>query len=105
MTREQRIKQLQNDWDTNPRCKNLKRDYCAKHVVCLRGLLQPVFTQAKRGAEKLWDRINGGTKKGYTFVAHQQKAGAGYFDDVTTVIQGSCSSVPALIGSTEDDQF
>ena len=43
--------------------------------------------------------------KGYTFVAHQQEVGAGYFDDVTTVIQGGASSVTALSGSTEEDQF
>ena len=44
-------------------------------------------------------------KKGYTFVAHQQEVGAGYFDDVTTVIQGGKSSVTALTGSTEEEQF
>jgi isocitrate lyase len=43
--------------------------------------------------------------KGYTFVSHQQEVGAGYFDDVTTVIQGGVSSVTAMAGSTEEDQF
>ena len=43
--------------------------------------------------------------KGYTFVAHQQEVGAGYFDDVTTTIQGGTSSVTALAGSTEEEQF
>jgi len=43
--------------------------------------------------------------KGYTFVSHQQEVGAGYFDDVTTVIQGGKSSVTALTGSTEEEQF
>ncbi len=43
--------------------------------------------------------------KGYTFVAHQQEVGAGYFDDVTTTIQGGQSSVTALTGSTEEEQF
>ena len=37
-------------------------------------------------------------EKGYTFVSHQQEVGAGYFDDVTTVIQGGQSSVKALTG-------
>ena len=32
-------------------------------------------------------------------------ASAGYFDDVTTVIQGGSSSVKALTGSTEEEQF
>ncbi|MCX7897933.1 MAG: isocitrate lyase [Rhodocyclaceae bacterium] len=42
---------------------------------------------------------------GYTFVSHQQEVGAGYFDDVTTVIQGGSSNVKALTGSTEEAQF
>ena len=37
-----------------------------------------------------------------TFVSHQQEVGTGYFDDVTTVIQGGSSSVKALTGSTEE---
>ena len=44
-------------------------------------------------------------KRGYTFASHQQEVGAGYFDDVTTVIQGGLSSVTALTGSTEEEQF
>ncbi|PXF29697.1 isocitrate lyase [Pokkaliibacter plantistimulans] len=44
-------------------------------------------------------------ERGYTFVAHQQEVGTGYFDDVTTVIQGGKSSVTALTGSTEEEQF
>ena len=43
--------------------------------------------------------------RGYTFASHQAEVGAGYFDDVTTVIQGGQSSVTALAGSTEEDQF
>ncbi|PIE83204.1 MAG: isocitrate lyase [Candidatus Contendobacter odensis] len=43
--------------------------------------------------------------RGYTFVSHQQEVGTGYFDDVTTVIQGGLSSVTALTGSTEEEQF
>ncbi|MCB1747555.1 MAG: isocitrate lyase [Gammaproteobacteria bacterium] len=43
--------------------------------------------------------------RGYTFASHQQEVGAGYFDDVTTVIQGGQSSVTALTGSTEEAQF
>lgn len=44
-------------------------------------------------------------EKGYTFVAHQQEVGTGYFDKVTNTIQGGQSSVTALTGSTEEDQF
>ena len=44
-------------------------------------------------------------QRGYTFASHQQEVGAGYFDDVTSVIQGGKSSVTALTGSTEEEQF
>ena len=44
-------------------------------------------------------------ERGYSFVAHQQEVGTGYFDDVTQVIQGGVSSVTALSGSTEEQQF
>ena len=44
-------------------------------------------------------------KNGYTFVSHQQEVGTGYFDDVTTTIQGKKSSVVALKDSTETAQF
>jgi isocitrate lyase len=43
--------------------------------------------------------------RGYTFVSHQQEVGTGYFDELTTVIQGGASSVTALTGSTEEEQF
>ncbi|AJP47842.1 isocitrate lyase [Rugosibacter aromaticivorans] len=43
--------------------------------------------------------------RGYSFVSHQQEVGTGYFDDITTVIQGGGSSVTALTGSTEEAQF
>jgi len=43
--------------------------------------------------------------RGYSFVAHQQEVGAGYFDSVTNVIQGGASSVTAIKGSTEEAQF
>jgi isocitrate lyase len=38
-------------------------------------------------------------------VAHQQEVGTGYFVDMSTVIQGGSSSVTALSGSTEEEQF
>ena len=54
---------------------------------------------------KLQEQEFADADKGYTFVAHQQEVGTGYFDDVTTVIQGGQSSVTALTGSTEEAQF
>ena len=55
--------------------------------------------------EKVQEPEFAAARKGYTFVAHQQEVGAGYFDEVTTVIQGGVSSVTALAGSTEEEQF
>lgn len=65
MTRVEQIKQLENDWKTNPRWKNVKRGYTAEDVVRLRGSIQPEYTVATKGAEKLWSLINGDSKKGY----------------------------------------
>jgi isocitrate lyase len=42
---------------------------------------------------------------GYGAVKHQRFVGTGYFDDVAQVIAGGHSSVTALKGSTEEDQF
>ncbi len=55
--------------------------------------------------EKVQEPEFAASERGYTFASHQQEVGAGYFDDVTTVIQGGQSSVTALTGSTEEDQF
>ncbi|MGB9097334.1 isocitrate lyase [Erwinia sp.] len=44
-------------------------------------------------------------EQGYTFSSHQQEVGTGYFDSVTNIIQGGVSSVTALTGSTEEQQF
>ncbi len=64
---------------------------------------------AKRGmsayVEKVQEPEFAARDRGYTFVSHQQEVGTGYFDDVTTVIQGGTSSVTALTGSTEEEQF
>jgi len=59
----------------------------------------------KHYVEKVQEPEFAAAEKGYTFVSHQQEVGAGYFDDVTTVIQGGQSSVTALTGSTEEEQF
>jgi isocitrate lyase len=64
---------------------------------------------AQRGmtayVEKLQEPEFAARERGYTFVSHQQEVGTGYFDDVTTVIQGGASSVVALKNSTEEEQF
>ncbi|MFM4941693.1 isocitrate lyase [Aeromonas bivalvium] len=65
LTREQQIQAIEKDWAENPRWKGIKRGYSAEDVVNLRGSLQPQHTLAQRGADKLWELINGGAKKGY----------------------------------------
>ena len=65
LTREQQIAALEKDWAENPRWKSVKRGYSAADVVRLRGSLQPEYTLAQAGAQKLWEKVNGGAKKGY----------------------------------------
>ncbi len=69
---------------------NLAHDYARNDMTAYVKLQEQEFADAS---------------KGYTFVAHQQEVGTGYFDDMTTVIQGGSSSVTALTGSTEEEQF
>ena len=70
---------------------NLTRDYMERGMTAyVEQVQEPEFAAAEQG---------------YTFASHQQEVGAGYFDDVTTVIQGGASSVTALTGSTEEAQF
>ncbi|MFF3671966.1 isocitrate lyase [Microtetraspora malaysiensis] len=47
-------RRLQDDWDTNPRWKNVERTYTAEDVVRLRGSVQEEHTLARLGAERLW---------------------------------------------------
>jgi isocitrate lyase len=42
---------------------------------------------------------------GYTATKHQREVGTGYFDEVTQVVTGGNSSLAALKGSTEKEQF
>lgn len=65
MNRKQQIEALEKDWAENPRWKTVKRGYSAEDVVRLRGSVQPEYTYAKRGADKLWDLVHGSAKKGY----------------------------------------
>ena len=51
--------------------------------------------QAEFGAESI----------GYTATKHQREVGTGYFDALTQCIGGGHSSLSALSGSTEDEQF
>ena len=42
---------------------------------------------------------------GYSATRHQREVGAGYFDELTQAITGGTSSLAALVGSTEAQQF
>jgi isocitrate lyase len=44
-------------------------------------------------------------KDGYSATKHQREVGTGYFDQVTQIIAGANSSITALKGSTEAEQF
>ena len=63
--RAAQVKQLEDDWANNERWKGVNRTYSAEDVVRLRGSLQPEYTYASRGASKLWELVNGSSKKGY----------------------------------------
>ena len=58
MSRQEQAQQLQQQWDTDPRWKGIKRTYTAEDVVRLRGSVPVEHTLAKRGAEKLWELVN-----------------------------------------------
>ena len=65
MTRDKQIKALEKDWAENPRWTDVERGYSAADVVRLRGSVQPDYTYARNGAEKLWDLVHGSATKGY----------------------------------------
>jgi len=44
-------------------------------------------------------------ERGYTATRHQREVGAGYFDEVATIVSGGEGSTLALVGSTEEEQF
>jgi len=64
-SRQEQIVALEKDWAENPRWKGVTRPYSAEEVVRLRGSVNPEHTLARRGAEKLWELVNGSAKKGY----------------------------------------
>jgi isocitrate lyase len=68
----------------------LARGYAIEHMTAYVRLQQAEFA-AEAG--------------GYTATKHQREVGTGYFDEVTQAIQAGKSSVTALTGSTEEEQF
>ncbi|CAM2833347.1 isocitrate lyase [Skermania piniformis] len=51
--------EIQQDWDTNPRWKGVTRNYSADQVAKLQGTVVEDATLARRGAEILWNEVNG----------------------------------------------
>src|SRR5205085_945988 len=47
-------RELENDWDSNPRWEGVRRDYSADDVERLRGSIDIKYTLAELGAERLW---------------------------------------------------
>jgi len=50
--------QLQQAWETDPRWRNVRRDYTADDVVALRGSVVVEQTVARLGAERLWELVH-----------------------------------------------
>jgi len=53
------VEQLEREWATAPRWDGVRRDYTAEDVVRLRGSVPVERTLARRGAERLWDLLQG----------------------------------------------
>jgi isocitrate lyase len=69
---------------------DLARHYRSKHMTAYVTLQQAEFAAESAG---------------YTATKHQREVGAGYFDAVTQTVTAGRSSITALAGSTEEQQF
>ncbi|MGO1410751.1 MULTISPECIES: isocitrate lyase [unclassified Microbacterium] len=56
----QTAEELQLEWDADPRWTDVSRDYTAEDVIRIRGSVREDPTLARRGAERLWDRLTTG---------------------------------------------
>ncbi|GAB4186558.1 MAG: isocitrate lyase [Wenzhouxiangellaceae bacterium] len=54
---------------------------------------------------ELQEREFAAEARGYSATRHQREVGTGYFDTLTQIIAGGTSSLTALSGSTEEEQF
>jgi len=54
---------------------------------------------------ELQDKEFAAESEGFTAVKHQREVGTGYFDAVTQTVSAGSSSLSALAGSTEEEQF
>lgn len=55
---EEEAKELEREWETNPRWKGINREYKASDVVRLQGSVKVEHTLARLGAERLWDLLH-----------------------------------------------
>ena len=72
------------------------------------GMFELASAYRERGMaaySELQEREFAAEARGYEAVKHQQFVGAGYFDDVTETVTQGRSSVLAMHGSTEEEQF
>ena len=51
-------KQIEKEWETNPRWNGITREYTAEDVLRLRGSIDICYTLAEKGAERLWQLLN-----------------------------------------------
>ena len=70
---------------------NLARAYREQGMLAYSHFQQEEFDQEKKG--------------GYSAITHQRFVGAGYFDRLMNAVTSGQTSVAALTGSTEEDQF
>ncbi|SFJ06193.1 MULTISPECIES: isocitrate lyase [unclassified Bacillus (in: firmicutes)] len=54
----ERVGQLQENWELDKRWKGVTRPYSAEDVIRLRGSIDIEYTLARRGAEKLWNSLH-----------------------------------------------
>lgn len=53
------VERLEREWNESPRWRGVTRPYTATDVVRLRGSVRREQTLARRGAERLWELLNG----------------------------------------------
>ena len=58
--RAEQVRELDTEWKTNPRWRDVKRGYTAADVVNLRGTIPHRSLLAAHGADKLWDLLQKG---------------------------------------------
>jgi len=58
-TRSQACERLERSWITDVRWRGIERRYSAEEVVGLRGSVEIEHSLARRGAEQLWQLVNG----------------------------------------------